>query len=351
MDTYRIAIKKPDRELEVINFEGTYRSDIEPLIFEPDNWSKLEYVILKNDGDSCLAMAVDEDGLAKQLPPNFNLITYAGNHALFNDIVGNAAFIRYQLENTWEKEIWVFKLQHLTDEDIQLIKMIVSPAFQERERYRRAADPSILYQKGIYTVYENACNQSNLKSVPLTDLLYFIMTYFSTGTEVTFYSDHEGQSAHRITIQKGKKKDAVFQYFNRLLAQSFSISIPCDDQVPDFGLRLGKIKPFHDQLRSLGIEEDIYVRDSLAANIEHEVFLFRRACRNSRQGYAIYACVFNHLSIAMFEKILEILDYTMNNLKSEDRRRRYLAKALSGILPKEEIDSIDFSLWEEGVYE
>lgn len=87
MATHKIAIKRPDGELETMAFEGVYRSDVKPLLTKETEWVTLQYVMLRQTPDGrCLCMVCDEDGRFKQLPYNFSMITQSGGYRFLSQV-------------------------------------------------------------------------------------------------------------------------------------------------------------------------------------------------------------------------------------------------------------------------
>jgi len=122
----RVLVKKVGKPAEVVEVDFKYRGECAKLISEDKITS--EYVhIIPNE----LAMIVDEDGLPKQLPLNFFM---AMDNPIYpiQAIVGNVVFARYKWENPWEKELWDFELEDITDEDISIVERFFDESKQRR---------------------------------------------------------------------------------------------------------------------------------------------------------------------------------------------------------------------------
>lgn len=154
MATHKIAIKRPDGELETMAFEGVYRSDVKPLLTKETEWVTLQYVMLRQTPDGrCLCMVCDEDGRFKQLPYNFSMITQSGSYKFLSQIVGTVAFICYRWENVWEKEIYDYELMDLNDDELSIIQTILGEPYQERVKAASKSDSSI-HDRPVFTIYE-----------------------------------------------------------------------------------------------------------------------------------------------------------------------------------------------------
>lgn len=115
----KIIVKEPGKEMRVENFDGKYRCDVRPLLGEDVT---LEYVGMKDDGDTRLCMVLDEDGKIKRLPRNFLIPLNYG----IDTIVGTVCIVRFRWENPWEKELWDFELMDVTPEDVAGVKNLLS---------------------------------------------------------------------------------------------------------------------------------------------------------------------------------------------------------------------------------
>lgn len=153
MPIHKIAIKKPGCSLEHLDFDGTYRCDVKPLLNGKSEGTTLEYVMLRQTKDGrCLCMVCDENGRFKQLPHNFSMITQSGGYKFLSEIVGTVVFVCYQWENVWEKEIYDFELLDLNDDEISIVNTILGELYQERVKIMAANDPSI-HTSPMFTVF------------------------------------------------------------------------------------------------------------------------------------------------------------------------------------------------------
>lgn len=75
-------------------------------------------------------LAVDEDGLAKQLPHNFFMAFENNPHFPVQTIVGDVLFIRNKPCNPYLKEICDFEVLDVTEKDIIRIQDILNPMEQ-----------------------------------------------------------------------------------------------------------------------------------------------------------------------------------------------------------------------------
>lgn len=153
MATHKIAIKRPRCALEPLAFEGTYRSDVRPLLDGQSGYVTLQYVMLRQTPEGrCLCMVCDEDGRYKQLPHNFSMITKSGGYKFLSPIVGTVVFVCYRWEDVWSKEIYDFELLDLNDDEVSIINTILSDQYQERVKIMAQNDPTI-HDKPIFTVF------------------------------------------------------------------------------------------------------------------------------------------------------------------------------------------------------
>lgn len=152
MATYKIAIKRPDSPLELLDFEGTYRCDVKPLLNGKAEGTTLEYVMLRQTKDGrCLCMVCDEDGRYKQLPYNFSMITKSGSHKFLSRVLGTVVFVCYRWEDVWAKEIYDYELLDLNDHEISIINTILGDQYQERVKVISQQDPTI-HDSPIFTI-------------------------------------------------------------------------------------------------------------------------------------------------------------------------------------------------------
>ena len=75
-------------------------------------------------------LAVDEDGLSKQLPHNFFMIFERNPHYPVQTIVGDVLFIRNKPCNPCLKEVYDFEVTDVTDKDFKRVSDILNPVEQ-----------------------------------------------------------------------------------------------------------------------------------------------------------------------------------------------------------------------------
>lgn len=118
----RILVKRVGCDLQEVSLPGdeiVYRDDAMKRFINTEY--RVEYVPLTPDGLFCLA--VDEDGLHKNLEQNF-LLKMNSPYWPIQKIVGTAVFVRRKpVEHCGE--IWDYEVTDLTDEDIDLANSII----------------------------------------------------------------------------------------------------------------------------------------------------------------------------------------------------------------------------------
>ena len=124
MDRVRIAIKKPNEPLEIIDVQRGYRSDTVKKFI---NNAYPQFVGL-DGGKGLFFMGVDEDGLMKNLPTNFYIRT---NNFPSEKIVGVAVFTRHKYVNVYIEDVYDYILEDLTDEDIEHINAMLGEEYQK----------------------------------------------------------------------------------------------------------------------------------------------------------------------------------------------------------------------------
>lgn len=118
----RIAIKEPNKPLQIVMVEEGYRTETVKKYID----GYVQFVGL--DGEKrLLTMGVDEDGLAKELPTNFYLAT---NNFPSEKIVGVAVFTRHKYVNVFMEDIYDYTLEDLTDLDIKSIERMLGEEYQ-----------------------------------------------------------------------------------------------------------------------------------------------------------------------------------------------------------------------------
>ena len=140
MEKVRIAIKKPNKPLEIVMVEKGYRTEVVKKFL---NNSYPQFVGLEG-GERLLCMGVDEEGLCKELPTNFYLHT---NNFPSEKIVGTVVFTRHEYVNIYIEEIYDYVVEDLTDSDIEHISEILSEKYQKTaERVYKASGSNFSFE-------------------------------------------------------------------------------------------------------------------------------------------------------------------------------------------------------------
>lgn len=119
----RIAVKEVGKELEIIESNEKYITDCAKRYIGENNI--VEFVRINEDGS--LYIGVNEDGLRLELPLNF-LTEVPYSYWPVQKMVGTAVFMR---RKTYLEDEYDFKVEDLTDSDIEHIKKILSREYQE----------------------------------------------------------------------------------------------------------------------------------------------------------------------------------------------------------------------------
>lgn len=120
----RIAVKYVGKPLEVVDVASEqYRSELCEKYIGKGNY--LEFVRISSD----IYMAVDEEGLCKNLEHNFYLNVVNSPFSI-QKIVGTAVFVRTKPINGAD-ELWDYEADSLTDDDIIVIKEMLKKEYQE----------------------------------------------------------------------------------------------------------------------------------------------------------------------------------------------------------------------------
>ena len=115
----KILIKRVDEPLEIIDSKEKYLGDAARVVLGDDITQ--ERVRFSEN----LTMVCDEDGLLKELPPNF-LASMSNPFYPVQVIVGDVVFVRTKPLNAWEGEIWDLEVEDVTDADVQMINDLLS---------------------------------------------------------------------------------------------------------------------------------------------------------------------------------------------------------------------------------
>lgn len=123
LEKVRIIVKRPKEKAQILEVPKGYRGNVIKQFIGEDNY--VEYVRMSSDG--LLSLAIDEEGLLKELETNFYLET---NTFPIQRMVGVAVFFRVEYVNVFEKEIFDYTLEDLTDEDIEHINKSLDEKYQ-----------------------------------------------------------------------------------------------------------------------------------------------------------------------------------------------------------------------------
>lgn len=240
--------------IEFVEFDGIYRNEVTSLIDDQKD-TILQYVTMHFSGDHVLCFACDEMGLLKNLPHNFFTVTETPNNRYFEDIVGTVIFLTFHNENVWEKEVWDFKLEDLTEDDIDLISYILSDQAQEISQNVLRNDPHIRKAPDIAT---NPFKPTEDFTPPLPHLLptpvlaipAYMFTKWSFGQEFTFYIDEKGTEEFVTGVKKNAESGTNQVYCeNTSIAKSISFTVKPDNA----------IKTYVEALYQLDIPSIVYV--------------------------------------------------------------------------------------------
>ncbi len=119
----KVIVKEVGKELVVRDINCKYRNECGDLIEK--NITR-EYVTIK---DKELYMVVDEDGINKNLSLNFLLSTNNPFYPI-QIIAGDVVFCRIKWENPWEKELYDFELDDITEEDLKEVAELLDVKYQ-----------------------------------------------------------------------------------------------------------------------------------------------------------------------------------------------------------------------------
>lgn len=127
----RVAVKLVGEPLKIVATHKKYRGDCVKEYIGKDEY--IEYLRLSEDGT--LSLAANENGLPMELPANF-LLSTTSPYFPIQVMVGTIVFVRTKYVNVWEKEIWDYEVEDLTDEDIKCIENILAPERQAELKKR-----------------------------------------------------------------------------------------------------------------------------------------------------------------------------------------------------------------------
>lgn len=225
---HKVAVKHPGKPMEIIEIESKYRTDVKPFIAQDDN-TILQFVIMKRTENRIFCFACDEEGLIKNLPLNFEMLTQSGNTSFLSRVVGTVVFLVYELEDVYNKEIYDFEIRDITDEDIALAEYVLSDKTQQKARNLAKMDPHI-HDKPEF-VFRPIDDLNEFLEGPSTSLFripsYFIpleiFGRFKVGKAIEFFADPAGK--HKFVAGVRFENRCVVIYCkDTITAKDFSIN-------------------------------------------------------------------------------------------------------------------------------
>lgn len=120
----KVAVKKVNMPLEIVDIEVKYRRDCAKNIIE--NCTGAEFVRLNHLGT--LSVGIDEDGLAKELPTNFLLEVSSRSYPI-QKLVGTAVFVRTKFSRKCSE--YDYELEDITNDDFDMINCILAEEYQK----------------------------------------------------------------------------------------------------------------------------------------------------------------------------------------------------------------------------
>lgn len=132
------AIYKPVGSLtdfSIVDIDEKYRTNFARKLIGQDSY--IQCVRLDNAGTFFLA--VDEDGLAKQLDPNFFIELHGFEESRIDPIVGDVVFIKTKPLN-YEEDNYDYEVVDITVEDFKIFMNLLNPKKQQDlfERFKKA---------------------------------------------------------------------------------------------------------------------------------------------------------------------------------------------------------------------
>lgn len=225
---HKVAVKHPGKPLEIVEIEAQYRTDVKSLISNNDD-TILQFVIMEQTGDRVFCFACDEEGLYKNLPLNFEMLTQNGQTSFLSRVVGTVVFLVYELEDVCDHDIWDFKICDISDRDIKLAEHLIKPETQKRARKIAKMDPHI-HDKPEFVIrpidnLEDFLNESStsLHQIPSYCIPLAIFGQFNVGKLIEFYSDPAGKQKYVAGIRVEIGGCVVFYCKNETTAQNFEI--------------------------------------------------------------------------------------------------------------------------------
>lgn len=130
--THSIIIKRPGEPAEVMEIEATYRCDLTPLLGR--NITPSYCHLCQRNDIRRLCLVCDEDGRYKDLPANFDLVTFGVLGNYYVPLKGAVVFFKYIWEPSDGKEIYDYKLTSISDRDIALVEYILGDEYQKKAK-------------------------------------------------------------------------------------------------------------------------------------------------------------------------------------------------------------------------
>lgn len=128
----KIGVKRVGEPVQFIESNEKYRSNCAAKLINKETHIKPQFVYLSPECDLCLA--VDEDGLAKELTENF-LMEMNSPFWPIQKMVGTVVFLRTKPLPPFG-EIWDYEIEDLRDEDCEFITRILDEEYQKQLKMR-----------------------------------------------------------------------------------------------------------------------------------------------------------------------------------------------------------------------
>lgn len=225
---HKVAVKYPGKPLEIVEIESQYRTDVKSLITKDDD-TILQFVIMKQTGDRVFCFACDEEGLYKDLPLNFEMLTQSGNTSFLSRVVGTVVFLVYELEDVYNQEIYDFEIRDITDKDIELAEHLLNEKTQKQAKALAKMDPHI-HDKAEF-VFQPIDNleeflkgsSTSLHRIPSYLIPIEIFRVFENKKTIEFYTDPAGTHKYMAGIRVEIGGWVVFYCNNAVTAKNFEI--------------------------------------------------------------------------------------------------------------------------------
>lgn len=276
---HTIAIKRPNEALELTHIDGEYRCDVRKVYDkDPEDYTYLQYVTIRESGDRVLALAVDEDGLGKNLPSNFHMLLRSGNHSFYDTIVGTAVFLAYRWEDPYEKEIYDFELLDLNKEDIQAINHLLSTQTQQKYRTIAQMDPFVHKDKHM-VIFEEikdieehlAAPKAGLTSIPSFFVAHYLFSHWPVGkAPICFFADKMGTIKYKAGIKVASRIGRTMEFYceEETTAKNFSMEV----RIGDVGITVEQAAPllirYLESMQKMGLPAYLYVTEETATLLQ-----------------------------------------------------------------------------------